>query len=170
VAGPTGPAGPAGPTKVSVDANNAAKLGSDSLLFVAKTPVYPVFAVWQNATQPITKNTSTKIKFDTKEFDTTNAFDLVNFRFKPLVAGYYEVNCGCGVDAGSVTIFTSIFKNGAEYRRSTTTSSANARLSTLVHLNGTTDYIEGYVQCSSNFSTVTGGAMTSFSGSLTQPG
>ena len=168
--GPTGPEGPEGPTAVSNDADNQAVLGGDGLIYVPPPPIYPVFSVWQNATQAISKNTPTKIKFDQIEFDTTNAFDLTNARFQPATSGYYEVNCGCGVSAGSVEIFASIFKNGVEYRRSTTTAEANARLSTLVFLNGTTDYIEGYVQCSSNFSTVTGGVMTSFSGALTQPG
>lgn len=35
--GATGPQGPAGPTAVSTDANNLAKLGNDSLLFVGRT-------------------------------------------------------------------------------------------------------------------------------------
>ena len=129
----------------------------------------PACSVYQNATQAISKNTPTKILFDTVEFDVTSAFDIANARFQPDVDGYYEMNCGCGVAAGSVKIYASIYKNGAEYRRSTTTSEANARLSTLVHLDGTTDYIEGYVYCTANFSTVTGGVMTSFSAFLAQP-
>ena len=128
----------------------------------------PAFAVYNNATQAVAKNTPTKIMFDTVEFDTTNAFDRTLSRFHPKIAGYYEVNCGCGINAGSVKTYTSIYKNGAEYRRSTTTDGANARLSTLVHFNGTTDYVEGWVVCTSNFSTVSGGAFTSFSGALTQ--
>ena len=161
--------GPPGPTAVSANANNQAKLGTDSLLYVAPPPIYPAFSVYQANTQAIVKNVATKILFDTKEFDTTNAFNIANARFNPKIAGYYEVNCGCGLNAGSVTVYASIYKNGAEYRRSTTTTSANARLSTLVQLNGTTDYLEGYVYCTANFSTVTGSVLTSFSGALSQP-
>ena len=63
-------------------------------------------------------------------------------RFQPKVAGYYQISCGCGVNAGSVKNYTSLFKNGVEYRRSTTSSDGgNTRLSTLVSLNGTTDYV-----------------------------
>jgi microcystin-dependent protein len=37
--GPTGPTGPAGPSAVSVNANNKATLGSDSLIFVGGAPI-----------------------------------------------------------------------------------------------------------------------------------
>ena len=158
--GPAGPAGPAGPPGPQGEQGPPGELPAPVQM--------PAFAVWQNATQAVVKNAPTKIIFDTIEFDATGAFDLENARFQPDVAGYYEMNCGCGIDAGAVTTYTSLYKNGAEYRRSTTSSSANARLSTLVHLNGDTDYVEGYVFCTSNFSTVSGGVLTSFSGSLTQ--
>ena len=159
-AGPPGPQGEAGPPGPQ---------GEQGPQGEPPAPVQmPAFAAYQNATQAIAKNISTKIIFDVVEFDATSAYDLDNSRFQPAIAGYYAINCGCGMDAGAVTTYTSIYKNGAEYRRSTTSSSANARLSTLVHLNGTTDYVEGWVYCTSNFSTVSGGVLTSFSGSLTQ--
>ena len=128
----------------------------------------PSCAVTASTTLAVAKNTPTKINFDTVEFDVTSAFDVVNNRYMPLVAGYYMVNCGCGLVAGTVETYTSIYKNGVEYRRSTTGDSANARLSTLVYLNGTTDYVEGFVFSKSNFSTDTSTVLTSFSASLTQ--
>jgi hypothetical protein len=128
----------------------------------------PSCAITASTTLAVAKNTPTKINFDTVEFDVTSGFDVVNHRYLPLVAGYYMVNCGCGLVAGTVETYTSIYKNGAEYRRSTTGDSANARLSTLVYLNGTTDYVEGFVISKSNFSTDTSPVLTSFSASLTQ--
>ena len=130
----------------------------------------PACSVYSSTAQSIPANTLTKINFDTVEFDTTEAFDIDNNRFQPEVAGYYEVNCGCGVEAGAVQNFTSIFKNGIEYRRSTTSNEGgNTRLSTLVHLNGTTDYVEGFVRINKSFSTIPGGVLTSFSSALVQP-
>ena len=129
----------------------------------------PACSVYSSTAQSIAANTPTKIQFDTTEFDVTSAFDLENNRFQPAVAGYYEVNCGCGVEAGSVQNYTSIYKNGAEYRRSTTSSEGgNTRLSTLVYLNGTTDYVEGFVRINKQFSTIPGGILTSFSSALVQ--
>jgi Collagen triple helix repeat (20 copies) len=165
--GPQGETGVEGPTAVSSDAGNIAELGSDNLLFVPPPPCV-AFAVYASQTQAIVKSTPTKINFDTVEFDTISAYDIDNSRFQPDVEGYYEVNCGCGIAAGSVKTYTSIYRNGTEYRRSTTTDSANARLSTLVYLNGTTDYVEGWVFSANNFSTDSGSVLTSFSGSLTQ--
>jgi hypothetical protein len=168
--GPEGPQGPAGPTGAAGPPGPIGPTGPEGPQGVPPAPVQmPAFAVFQDATQAIIKDAPTKIIYDTVEFDATEAFDMANSRFQPAVAGYYEINCGCGINAGSVSTYTSIYKNSAEYRRSTTTDGANARLSTLVHLNGTTDFVEGWVVCSGNFATMTGGIMTSFSGSLTQP-
>lgn len=130
---------------------------------------WPSCSIYSTVTQAIVANTPTKIQFDTAEFDVTGAFDLDNNRFKPDVAGYYAINCGCGVEAGAVQNYTSIYKNGVEYRRSTTSSEGgNTRLSTLVYLNGTTDYAEGFVRVNKGFSTIPGGILTSFSASLVQ--
>ena len=167
--GDVGSTGPKGPTAVSADAKNLARLGSDQLLFVPAPPIYPACSVYQATAQSIPSGTATKILFDTVEYDTTSAFDLTNNRFKPTVDGYYQISCGCGLTAGSVQNCASIYKNGVEFRRGTTSSEgANTRLSTLVHLNGTTDYAEGFVLASKAFSTVTGGVMTSFSAVLVQ--
>lgn len=45
----------------------------------------------------------------------------------------------------------------------------NTRLSTLVHLNGSTDYVEGFVRINKAFNTIPGGILTSFSSALVQP-
>ena len=130
----------------------------------------PACSVYSSTAQAIVANTPTRIAFDTVEFDATGAFDLDNNRFMPDVAGYYLINCGCGVEAGAVQNYTSIYKNDVEYRRSTTSSEGgNTRLSTLVYLNGTTDYVEGFVRINKAFSTIPGGILTSFSSALVQP-
>ena len=128
----------------------------------------PSCSVYQTATQAIAKNTPTNVMYDTVEHDLTSAFDVTNSRFQPQIAGYYQINCGCGLQAGSVSSYNSIYVNGAEYKRSTTSDGPNTRLSTLVYLNGTTDYAEGWVFSAGNFSTATGTVLTSFSAALVQ--
>ncbi len=179
-AGPAGPQGPPGPTAVSADAGNLATLGTDGLTFVPKqyvddavtsinvVPQAPVCAVTASQTQPVTRDVLTLVMYDTAEFDNTGAFDLVQSRFCPKVAGYYQVNGGCGLVAGSATMWATLFKNGAEYRRATTSSNSNSRLSTLIHLNGVDDYVEVWVQAAVNSSIATTSVVTSFSASLAQ--
>ena len=150
--------------------NQVDVLPPSSVTLYGKAVPLPACSIYSSVVQSIIKNTPTKIVFDTVEFDVTSAFSIANNRFQPLVAGYYMVNCGCGVAAGSVQNYTSIYKNGVEYRRSTTSSEGgNTRLSTLVHLNGTTDYAEGFVRINSNFNTIPGGILTSFSAVFVQP-
>jgi hypothetical protein len=186
-AGADGATGPPGPTAISADAGNLAALGTDGLTFVPQAaldaylplaggtmsgvivmPAAPCCSVHQTTAQSVPKSIPTLISYDTADFDTTNAFDLIANRFQPNVAGYYQISCGCGLTAGAVNTFTSIYVNGVEYRRGTEGTEANSRLSTLVYLNGTTDYAEGWVNSSNAFTTVTGPTMTSFSAVLVQ--
>lgn len=164
--GPVGPQGPPGPTGPAGQQGPAGPQGPAAPV----APTAPACSVTSSATQSVTRDVLVKILFDTKEFDVTNAFDLSNHWFKPKIAGYYQVNCGCGLAAGSATMFTTLYKNGVEYRRSTATSVSNARLSTLVYLNGTSDYVEGYVQPAVNSTILTTSVVTNFSAILVQSG
>jgi hypothetical protein len=129
----------------------------------------PICSISASATQAIVASTPLKVNFDTVEFDTTNAFDLTVHRFKPTVPGYYQVNCSVGIAAQVNTLYSSIYKNGTEYRRSTSGSNATStRLSIIAHLNGTTDYLEGYVFANAQGTTSTNSVLTSFSASLMQ--
>ena len=106
----------------------------------------PAFSAYQSTAQSLTANVITKLAFQTKEFDTANAFDnTTNYRFQPTVAGYYQVN-GC-FTAGSNRTYSVIYiyKNGANFKSSNTgnsTTGVGASVSALTYLNGSTDYIE----------------------------
>ena len=110
--------------------------------------IQPAFSAYASVSTSLTNGTNTKITFGTKEFDTANAFDATtNFRFTPLVAGYYQVNGAVMLVATSTQLSASIFKNGASYKQgqfSGSASAGNSIVSALVFLNGTTDYIELY--------------------------
>lgn len=116
----------------------------------------PAFSAYPNSNVSISAGTWTKVQVNTKTFDTANAFDAVtNYRFQPLVAGYYQVNGVVSGAATSATLFiAAIYKNGVEYVRGNDLrgsagfmASASCTVSSLMYLNGSTDYIElwGYV-------------------------
>jgi hypothetical protein len=109
----------------------------------------PAFSVWSSINQsPLTSATATKVQLNNEEFDTANCFDsTTNYRFTPNVAGYYQVNGAVVMTGSSVTrLFCSVYKNGSEYKRGSdlTVTGYQPTVSTLVYLNGSTDYIELY--------------------------
>jgi hypothetical protein len=110
----------------------------------------PAFSAYSTATQSITTSTSTKVTLDLEDFDTNSNF--ASSRFTPTVAGYYQINGGCngGGSAGSMTrSFAKLHKNGTEWKRGNDSSPSGTNgqsvVSSIVYLNGTTDYIELYM-------------------------
>ena len=106
----------------------------------------PAFSAYQSSAQTISSNTSTKIQFQTKEFDTSNAFDsTTNYRFTPPVAGYYQVNGNVTVSTTTTNMYVDIFKNGTNFKQGTQPNAAGGSgVNAVVYLNGSTDYIELY--------------------------
>lgn len=116
----------------------------------------PAFSAFQSSAQTLTAGVWAKLIFQSKEFDTTNAFDAVtNNRFQPTVAGYYAVT-GAYALASVVALCTAgIYKNGALYKTNWgANSSAGGTISALVFLNGSTDYIELWARLGSNSQTL----------------
>jgi hypothetical protein len=111
----------------------------------------PAFSVYLSGNQTVANSTATKVTLNQEEFDTAGAFDsTTNYRFQPTVAGYYQFD-GNITHASAVTYAMAIlYKNGVQYRYGYTQLSAanyTANVSSLIYLNGTTDYVElwGYV-------------------------
>lgn len=114
----------------------------------------PSFSAKQEIAQTITAGGSTKANFSTEIWDTANCYDTTNSRFTPNVAGYYQVNTKVYILPDGTSYSTdfkiALYKNGSlekyivetVYSRDTSTGPGG---STLVYLNGTTDYIEIYV-------------------------
>ena len=107
------------------------------------------FSVWLSRSQLTPAGRFTKAPFQTKEFDTANCFDnTTDFRFKPPVAGYYQVSAtlkNAQVSGGDWVAL--IYKNGALYKSGSEmvlTGSVNSQshVSALVYLNGSSDYLE----------------------------
>ena len=116
----------------------------------------PAFSAYASSTQTVTSGSDTKVQCNTKEFDTSSAYDNVtNYRFTPLVAGYYQVSCE--ILATTTTTLTrtwvQIWKNGALFKAGNDMPTAVAGFSratgsALIYLNGSTDYLEFYVRIS----------------------
>jgi hypothetical protein len=166
ITGPTGPTGPIGST------------GS-----VGPTgPAGPLVAVnvYQGTTnQSVAGGSATVVIFDTKLFDTNNSFNTSTSRFQPSVAGFYDVNATIGLvatgSAGTNTV--SIRKNGNQILTNSVSADSavgcrNPSLAptnattTLVTMNGTTDYLEVLVMPFNNTSLVSGQPNTYFVASL----
>lgn len=134
---------------------------------VPSPSVAPAFSAYANTNQTLSSATFTKVMFQVKVFDTNNNFDAVtNYRFTPTVAGYYQVNgkIDCEGSGGLTRFFLSIYKNGGEYSRlfdysvNTTSIGSNPAFggSSLIYMNGTTDYIELYAYIYATTPLITG--------------
>lgn len=136
-------------------------------------PAFSAYMINGSANQTITSATFTKIKIDTEEFDTANCFDTSLYRFTPNVAGYYQISGVMGT-SGSTTLTRAmllLYKNGASYKRFGdfyTASTGNTfGSSTLVYMNGTTDYLELYAYISAITAVIDyGSSVTWFTGSF----
>jgi hypothetical protein len=106
----------------------------------------PAFSAYGSANQAVTSATTTKITLDTEIFDTANCF--ASSRFTPNVAGYYQINGKTRVTGTGCTSNVAIFKNGSQLILGNYSSATGAPIfsvvSTVVYLNGSTDYIELY--------------------------
>ena len=126
----------------------------------------PTFSASMSTAQTITTSTFTKVNFNTEEWDTNSNYDTSTYRFTPTVAGYYQVSCS--IDAGTSTAATrvlpNIYKNGSVYRYggnlgTVAGNSFSSVCSSIVYMNGSTDYIEcyGYIIASTAIISTGGG-------------
>ena len=136
---------------------------------VMATGNMPAASVYMaNTMNGVSSDVFTKVQFDTKVFDTATCFNntgstatlnglsVPSYSFCPNVAGYYQVTMNMdnyGSTSG-LNITQQIFKNGVRHTYNYVYSSALSSggyeipqtLGCLVYLNGTGDYINGYLQ------------------------
>ena len=115
----------------------------------------PAFSAYlPTANQSISSSTWTKVALSAKEFDTANAFDATtNYRFNPQVAGYYQISAYSELNANTAnpsSTYMAIYKNGLNYKYARLFGGGSviggSTVSAIVYLNGSTDYVEFYVQ------------------------
>ena len=133
----------------------------------------PTFFAYNNSSQSIPTDVQTKLTFDTEDWDTNNNF--TSSRFTPTVAGYYQISGSVRIsNVGTGERMITIWKNGTEYVRAFNDKGSAAvgdswfqmSISQPVYMNGSTDYVELYMQhgAGTNQSTTAGRAFTNFSG------
>lgn len=110
----------------------------------------PAFSATASGNQTISTGTATKVVYDSEDFDTNNNF--ASNRFTPTVAGYYQFNYNIVASnaAASSETWIAIYKNGSNWQWGLDTNSITSHYwtlggSSLVYLNGTTDYVEIYM-------------------------
>lgn len=123
------------------------------------TTINPGFSVNKGGTnQNISPNTETLLTWSNEVFDTNNNF--ANNKFTPTVAGKYLIKLSTYCDDGTYCA-AYIKKNTNTYL-----TNFNGIGTIIVDMNGTTDYVEGYVR-NAGGSTINGGpSETNFTGML----
>lgn len=116
----------------------------------------PAFSAYPNANLAISSGTFTLIQCNVEEFDTNSNFNNTGstvgstpaYAFLPTVAGYYQINWSTTIFSGTlITRFlSSLFKNGSEFKRGSDILGAGYQAvgSSIVYLNGSTDYVQLY--------------------------
>jgi hypothetical protein len=113
----------------------------------------PAFSAYPSASATISAATYTKVILNVEDFDTASAFDsTTNYRFTPLVAGYYQINLVASmpqIASSNTNSLVALYRNGSSYKvggyQNSTGQQANCSWAGLVYLNGSTDYLEMYV-------------------------
>jgi len=110
----------------------------------------PAFSANLSTSTTVSTSTYVKVPFNSEVTDTNSNYDpTTNYRFTPTVAGYYQINLYMLASSAAAQVSV-IYKNGVQQTGGTcgalvsgvgtgTTSSG------LVFMNGTTDYVEGFV-------------------------
>jgi len=105
-------------------------------------------SVTLSGTQSVSNATYTKITFDSETFDTAGTF--ASNKWTPNVAGKYLITLTCefAAQADQAYQIAAIYRNGSVVSRTIGQSSGTAEQgvhnSSVITMNGTTDYIEGY--------------------------
>ena len=113
----------------------------------------PAFSAFTANTKSAANATATEMAgYSTVNFDTASCFNTTTGRFTPNVAGYYQFSWAIdfgsnGVGAASVVAGT-IYKNGTTFWsagiQTSTTCYGAIGSSTVIYMNGTTDFVSAY--------------------------
>ena len=109
----------------------------------------PAFLAYRSADTAFVNGVWTKTPFNAESFDTDNCFDsTTNYRFTPNKAGYYNIQTQVRVSPSPVKwAQLRLYKNGSSVRTHLIDSAASnqdLRISTLIYMNGSSDYLEIY--------------------------
>jgi hypothetical protein len=128
----------------------------------------PAFSAYLNQAQ--TPSVAwTKVQMNGELFDTASCYDTTNYRFTPTVAGYYQFNLTVYQGQALIEMQPAIYKNGAGGNGvygPDTASTYGVTVSTIMYMNGTTDYVEPYIYLYSSRALTANSSSTFFTGCL----
>jgi hypothetical protein len=133
----------------------------------------PAFSAYASAATTLTQNSFVKVLFATEAFDTNSNF--ASSRFTPTVAGYYHITGTIAADVTGVpaVLLASIFLNNSRFKDGSFSAINNAQggwstTSSVIYLNGSTDYVElyAYIGGITSITTQASQNATHFSGAL----
>jgi len=111
--------------------------------------VRPVFRVHRTAVQGIPNSSETVVQFNDVDYDVGGFFNTGTYQYKPTIAGYYQITANALIrDASPDYLIVKIRKNGSGVARSlgseprTANAHVPCNVSTVVYLNGSTDYVD----------------------------
>ena len=127
----------------------------------------PTFSAYNGSAQSFSASTYTKITFPTESWDTDSNF--ASNRFTPTTAGYYQMSTGVRFSASTANgWYFLIYKNGTAYQTIGLFEGVDAlrypfgNASTLVYMNGSTDYLEIYCAFDATSPTTVGGSSNTY--------
>lgn len=128
----------------------------------------PAFSAFANVATSLVQSVATKVLFQVEEFDTNNNYDTTTSRFTPTIAGYYLVTASTAFASATGSGQNSISKNGTIFKSQTFTgASGTGSISCLILMNGSTDFLEVFVnQNGVTQNNGTGASTTYFQGNL----
>jgi hypothetical protein len=130
-----------------------AKITSDGVL-----PKAPLMYAYSNSSQSISVSTWTKVQLPHTMYDTNSWWDTTNHRFKPQIAGYYQVSGYIRYGGTSQTQQNMHFYfNGSEHSQVGLTRDSVVSETfgqTIIKFNGSTDYVEMYGYIGNGTSTI----------------
>lgn len=127
---------------------------------VVTTPAKPMFKAKGGSNISLANNTWTKAAFNSESFDIGSYYDpSTNYRYTPLVAGKYFFYAKAYItwaSAATEQIDIAFYKNGSletqygRYDAQTDGNYGHVGISSLIDMNGSSDYIEVYVRASTS--------------------
>lgn len=132
---------------------NAMTIASDGVVTQTNNPMFKVKGVDNIA---LTNNTWAKVTFNSEEFDVGGYYDsTTNYRYTPQVAGKYFIFGKVYITYGSSAVenmYIAIYKNGVlvDLFQSLmgTTNYGSIQVSSLIEMNGSSDYVEIFTKAS----------------------
>lgn len=124
---------------------------------VSVAPNVSFMADIANSSQSIPNASPTKIQFANVIYNNGGYYDgVTNFRFTPLVAGYYNffIVANWAAPGAAATTFIYLYKNGSQNCQTgisvATSGVATHSLPRFLQMNGSTDYVEAFANVTGN--------------------